>query len=287
MNMIYDVIVIGNGPAGISSAIYVKRNNLNVLVVSKQQSNLLLADKIENYYGFENPISGKELYNQGLNQAKNLNIPLVDEEVVDVTFMGNYEVTTSANKYVAKTVIVSTGANRVAPKIKGLKEFEGRGVSYCAVCDGFFYRKKDVAVLGNKEYALHELNVLKQFANSVTLLTNGLEYNLDELVDLEQRKIKEIRGKEVVEEIVFEDDSSLKVSGLFVAVGVASSLDFARKLGAEIQNNKLVVNELMQTNLPGLYACGDAVKGTPQIAKAVYEGMIAGMDASKYVRNLK
>lgn len=287
MNMIYDVIVIGNGPAGISSAIYVKRNNLNVLVVSKQQSNLLLADKIENYYGFENPISGKELYNQGLNQAKNLNIPLVDEEVVDVTFMGNYEVTTSANKYVAKTVIVSTGANRVAPKIKGLKEFEGRGVSYCAVCDGFFYRKKDVAVLGNKEYALHELNVLKQFANSVTLLINGLEYNLDELVDLEQRKIKEIRGNEVVEEIVFEDDSSLKVSGLFVAVGVASSLDFARKLGAEIQNNKLVVNELMQTNLPGLYACGDAVKGTPQIAKAVYEGMIAGMDASKYVRNLK
>ena len=192
MNMIYDVIVIGNGPAGISSAIYVKRNNLNVLVVSKQQSNLLLADKIENYYGFENPISGKELYNQGLNQAKNLNIPLVDEEVVDVTFMGNYEVTTSANKYVAKTVIVSTGANRVAPKIKGLKEFEGRGVSYCAVCDGFFYRKKDVAVLGNKEYALHELNVLKQFANSVTLLTNGLEYNLDELVDLEQRKITAI-----------------------------------------------------------------------------------------------
>lgn len=287
MNMIYDVIVIGNGPAGISSAIYVKRNNLNVLVVSKQQSNLLLADKIENYYGFENPISGKELYNQGLNQAKNLNIPLVDEEVVDVTFMGNYEVTTSANKYVAKTVIVSTGANRVAPKIKGLKEFEGRGVSYCAVCDGFFYRKKDVAVLGNKEYALHELNVLKQFANSAILLTNGLEYNLDELVDLEQRKIKEIRGNEVVEEIVFEDDSSLKVSGLFVAVGVASSLDFARKLGAEIQNNKLVVNELMQTNLPGLYACGDAVKGTPQIAKAVYEGMIAGMDASKYVRNLK
>jgi thioredoxin reductase (NADPH) len=287
MNMIYDVIVIGNGPAGISSAIYVKRNNLNVLVVSKQQSNLLLADKIENYYGFENPISGKELYNQGLNQAKNLNIPLVDEEVVDVTFMGNYEVTTSANKYVAKAVIVSTGANRVAPKIKGLKEFEGRGVSYCAVCDGFFYRKKDVAVLGNKEYALHELNVLKQFANSVTLLTNGLEYNLDELVDLEQRKIKEIRGNEVVEEIVFEDDSSLKVSGLFVAVGVASSLDFARKLGAEIQNNKLVVNELMQTNLPGLYACGDAVKGTPQIAKAVYEGMIAGMDASKYVRNIK
>lgn len=285
--MIYDVIVIGNGPAGISSAIYAKRNNLNVLVISKQESNLLLADKIENYYGFEKPISGKDLYEQGIKQAENLNISLVNEEVVDITFMGNYEVSTSSNKYEAKTVIVSTGANRMAPRIKGLKEFEGRGVSYCAVCDGFFYRKKDVAVLGNKEYALHELNVLKQFANSVTLLTNGLEFNLDDNVNLNLRKIKEIKGNEVVEEIVFEDDSTLKISGLFVAVGVASSLDFARKLGAEIQNNKLVVNELMQTNLPGLYACGDAVKGTPQIAKAVYEGMVAGMEASKYVRNLK
>ena len=285
--MIYDVIVIGNGPAGISSAIYAKRNNLNVLVISKQESNLLLADKIENYYGFEKPISGKDLYEQGIKQAENLNISLVNEEVVDITFMGNYEVSTSSNKYEAKTVIVSTGANRMAPRIKGLKEFEGRGVSYCAVCDGFFYRKKDVAVLGNKEYALHELNVLKQFANSVTLLTNGLEFNLDDNVNLNLRKIKEIKGNEVVEEIVFEDDSTLKISGLFVAVGVASSLDFARKLGAEIQNNKLVVNELMHTNLPGLFACGDAVKGTPQIAKAVYEGMVAGMEASKYVRNLK
>lgn len=285
--MIYDVIVIGNGPAGISSAIYAKRNNLNVLVISKQESNLLLADKIENYYGFEKPISGKDLYEQGIKQAENLNISLVNEEVVDITFMGNYEVSTSSNKYEAKTVIVSTGANRMAPRIKGLKEFEGRGVSYCAVCDGFFYRKKDVAVLGNKEYALHEINVLKQFANSVTLLTNGLEFNLDDNVNLNLRKIKEIKGNEVVEEIVFEDDSTLKTSGLFVAVGVASSLDFARKLGAEIQNNKLVVNELMQTNLPGLYACGDAVKGTPQIAKAVYEGMVAGMEASKYVRSLK
>ena len=285
--MIYDVIVIGNGPAGISSAIYVKRNNLNVLVVSKNESNLLLADKIENYYGFANPISGKDLYEQGINQAKNLGIEVVNEEVVDVTFMGNYVVSTSSNSYEAKAVIVSTGANRVAPRIKGLKEFEGRGVSYCAVCDGFFYRRKNVAVLGNKEYALHELNVLKPIVNEVTLLTNGLEYNQNEEVKLNTLKIKEIRGNEVIEEVVFEDDSTLKIDGLFVAIGTASSVDFARKLGAEIENNKIVVNELMQSNLPGLYACGDATKGVPQIAKAVYEGMVAGMDASKYVRNMK
>ena len=285
--MIYDVIVIGNGPAGISSAIYVKRNNLNVLVVSKNESNLLLADKIENYYGFANPISGKDLYEQGINQAKNLGIEVVNEEVVDVTFMGNYVVSTSSNFYEAKAVIVSTGANRVAPRIKGLKEFEGRGVSYCAVCDGFFYRRKNVAVLGNKEYALHELNVLKPIVNEATLLTNGLEYNQNEEVKLNTLKIKEIRGNEVIEEVVFEDDSTLKVDGLFVAIGTASSVDFARKLGAEIENNKIVVNELMQSNLPGLYACGDATKGVPQIAKAVYEGMVAGMDASKYIRNMK
>lgn len=285
--MIYDVVVIGNGPAGISSAIYAKRNNLNVIVVSKNESNLLLADKIENYYGFVDPISGKDLYEQGINQAKRLGIPVVNEEVVDIAFMENYLVSTTSNAYETKTVIVSTGANRVAPRIKGLKEFEGRGVSYCAICDGFFYRKQNVAVLGNKEYALHELNVLKPIANEVTLLTNGLDYSLDEEVILNTKKIKEIKGNEVVEEIIFEDDSSINVSGLFVAIGSASSVDFARKLGAEIENNKLVVNELMQTNLPGLYACGDAVKGTPQIAKAVYEGMVAGMDASKYIRSLK
>ena len=187
----------------------------------------------------------------------------------------------------SKAVIVSTGANRVAPRIKGLKEFEGRGVSYCAVCDGFFYRRKNVAVLGNKEYALHELNVLQPIANEVTLLTNGLEYNQNEEVNLNTLKIKEIRGNEVIEEVVFEDDSTLKIDGLFIAIGTASSVDFARKLGAEIENNKIVVNELMQSNLPGLYACGDATKGVPQIAKAVYEGMVAGMDASKYVRNMK
>lgn len=285
--MIYDVVVIGNGPAGISSAIYAKRNNLNVIVVSKNESNLLLADKIENYYGFVDPISGKDLYEQGINQAKRLGIPVVNEEVVDIAFMENYLVSTTSNAYETKTVIVSTGTNRMAPRIKGLKEFEGRGVSYCAICDGFFYRKQNVAVLGNKEYALHELNVLKPIANEVTLLTNGLEYSLDEEVILNTKKIKEIKGNEVVEEIIFEDDSSINVSGLFVAIGTASSVDFARKLGAEIENNKLVVNELMQTNLPGLYACGDAVKGTPQIAKAVYEGMVAGMDASKYIRSLK
>ena len=144
--MIYDVVVIGNGPAGISSAIYAKRNNLNVIVVSKNESNLLLADKIENYYGFVDPISGKDLYEQGINQAKRLGIPVVNEEVVDIAFMENYLVSTTSNAYETKTVIVSTGANRMAPRIKGLKEFEGRGVSYCAICDGFFYRKQNVAV---------------------------------------------------------------------------------------------------------------------------------------------
>jgi pyruvate/2-oxoglutarate dehydrogenase complex dihydrolipoamide dehydrogenase (E3) component len=171
--------------------------------------------------------------------------------------------------------------------------FHGDGCPHCEDEFRFFESIKteygDYFVLNKFEVWHNEENkkLLKQFANSVTLLTNGLEFNLDDNVNLNLRKIKEIKGNEVVEEIVFEDDSTLKISGLFVAVGVASSLDFARKLGAEIQNNKLVVNELMQTNLPGLYACGDAVKGTPQIAKAVYEGMVAGMEASKYVRNLK
>ena len=110
--------------------------------------------------------------------------------------MGNYEVTTSANKYVSKAVIVSTGANRVAPKIKGLKEFEGRGISYCATCDAFFFKGKDVAVLGSKDYALHEAEELKRVTDSVIMLTNGEEVveNRSIDIDIEERKIREFCG---------------------------------------------------------------------------------------------
>ena len=151
----YDVIIIGAGPAGISAGLYAKRANLNVLILYKDHSALEKTEWIENYYGFEKGISGKDLYETGIQQAKNLGIEVKKEEVTNIQIgEGNqYIVMTEKETYDTKTVIFATGNKKNTPKIKGIKEFEGKGVSYCAVCDGFFYRNKDVSILGNGKYA--------------------------------------------------------------------------------------------------------------------------------------
>ena len=152
----YDVIVVGSGPAGISAAIYAKRRKLSVLVLSKGNGALSKTDKIENYYGFPEPISGEKLYKNGIRQAKNLGIEIIEDEVVSLQFIENFEIETVNSHYQSKAVILATGTNRTIPNIKGIREFEGKGVSYCAICDAFFYKGKDVVVIGNGNYAIHE-----------------------------------------------------------------------------------------------------------------------------------
>lgn len=279
----YDVIIIGSGPAGISAAIYAKRRNLNVLVVSKNTSALEKTEKIENYYGFAQGISGKQLYENGVIQAKNLGIEIVEDEVVNIEYIENFKIETVNSMYEAKNVILATGINKNIPNIKGIKEFEGKGISYCAVCDAFFYKGKDVAVIGNGNYAIHEMEQLKNIVNSVTILTNGekIIQNRDVEVDVNNKKIREFRGDNKIQEIEFEDNTSQNINGVFIAIGTASSSDLARKIGARIQNNYIVVNENMETTVPGLYACGDCTGGMLQISKAVYEGAKAGLAVLK------
>ena len=151
----YDVIIIGAGPAGVSAAVYAKRGALNVLVIAKDTGTLEKAKKIENYYGFKS-ITGEELYRNGLEQLKHLNIELVKDEVVQLNYTKKFEVTTVNNVFESKYVVLATGTSRNVPNIRGIKEFEGKGVSYCAICDAFFYRNKNVAVLGSGNYAIHE-----------------------------------------------------------------------------------------------------------------------------------
>ena len=158
----YDTIVIGAGPAGITASVYLKRAGIDVLVFYQPNSELEKAHKIENYYGFENGISGKELLDRGMKQAQNLNIPMIKKEVIGIKYSDDgFEVITAnqeyEEKYEAKFLILATGASRSKPKIKGIEDYEGKGVSYCAICDGAFYRGKDVAVLGNGEYAVGEI----------------------------------------------------------------------------------------------------------------------------------
>ncbi len=282
----YDCIIIGSGPAGISASLYVARAGYKVLVISKSESQLDKAEKIENYYGFRAPISGKELKENGIKQAQRIGIKVLEKEVVAIKYSDNscYEVVV-ANQgrdeiYIAKTIVLATGVNRKKEQIKGIKEFEGRGISYCAICDAAFYRNKDVAVLGSGEYAIEEIQELLHTAKNITMITNGeeaIEYRNDK-VNINTKKIKEFRGTTKIEEIEFEDNTNQKVDGIFIAQGVASSVDFAKKLGAKVENNYIVVNEQMETTVPNIYACGDCTGGILQISKAVYEGTKAGLE---------
>lgn len=292
----YDAIIIGAGPAGITAGIYIKRAGFNVLVISKNESALNKANKIENYYGFEQPISGEELVKNGINQAKSLGINIVSKEVIGIKYSENnhYEVITANQskdeKYIAKTVLLATGANRNRPNIKGIKKYEGKGISYCAVCDALFYKNKDVAVLGNGEYAIGEIEELLPIAKTVTMLTDSKEYvenrSNNEKLKINNKKIQEFRGTNQIEEIQFEDGTTEKINGIFIAQGTASSLDFAKKLGARIENNYIIVNENMETTIPNVYAAGDCTGGILQISKAVYEGTKSGLAIINKLREM-
>ena len=283
----YDVIIIGAGPAGITSGLYIKRANLNPLIIYNDKSSLEKTEKIENYYGFEKGIDGRKLYEDGIKQAKNLDIDIKNEEVIKIEFEEDgYSVTTSKNKYNSKVVILATGNKKNTPKIKGIKEFEGKGISYCAICDGFFYKDKNVVVIGSGNYAISETNDLINISKGITILTNGKdapEIRADN-VKVNNKEIREIRGDLRAEEIEFVDGSKISTDGIFIAEGVAGTLEFAKKLGIITENNKIIVNENMETNVPGIYACGDCTKGLLQISKAVYQGTVAGLEAIKYLR---
>lgn len=285
----YDIIIIGAGPAGISASLYAKRANMNVLVIYKGTSNLENATKIENYYGFPDGITGQDLYNSGIMQAKNLGVDFRVSEVTSIEYQQDcFNVKTPENEYNAKSVIISTGNKKLKPNIKGINEFEGKGISYCAICDGFFYRNKKVAVIGSGEFAFSEAKMLSNVVKDITILTNGEQIkSVRNNFKINTKKIKEIVGNEKVKKIVFEDLTEIDIDGIFIALGEAGANDFAKTLGIITENDNIKVNENMETNVPGVFACGNITGGLLQVSKAVYEGSKAGLSAVKYVKEIK
>ncbi len=289
--MVYDVIIIGAGPAGISASLYTKRANLNTLIIYFENSSLEKAKLIENYYGFENGIDGKTLYETGIKQAKNLGVEVKKEELLKIELDINdgktfFVLTTTQNQYIAKTIVLAIGTKKNKVKIKGVKDLEGKGISYCAICDGFFYRNQDVAVIGNGNYALSETNDLINVAKTVTILTNGEEapeFRADN-VQIITKPIEEIKGENKVEEIIFKDNSRLKTRGIFIAQGTAGSTELAKKLGILLKDDKIVVNDKMETNIKGVYACGDCTGGILQVSTAVSEGTIAALSIIQFLK---
>ena len=284
----FDCIIIGAGPAGISASIYAKRAGLNVAVFYHGESQLEKAHKIDNYYGFENGITGNDLYKAGIKQAENLDITVKEEEVLDIKMkdINLYSIKTNQNEYEAKTIIFATGDKKIRPNIKGIEEYEGKGISYCAICDGFFYRGKNVAVIGNGDYAISEAEELKGVAASVTILTNGFELSKTCEFEVNTQKIQEITGESKVQKIIFEDGSSMEIDGLFIAIGVAGGSDFAKKLGIMTKGDNIEVDSNMNTSVPGIFACGNLTGGLLQVNKAAYEGAKAGLEAVNYIRNI-
>lgn len=281
----YDVIIVGAGPAGISASLYTVRRNLRTLIIYKEKSALEKSNKIENYYGFENGINGEELYKIGIRQAQNIGAEVIKDEVtnIKIDYLNEKEYTfkveTLNNEFKAKSVILATGNKKNKPNIKNMDKYEGKGISYCAICDGFFYRNKNVAVIGNGDYAIAEAKDLQNIAKSITILTNGRqapEYRAEN-ININTKKIDQIEGENKVEEIDFVDNTKMKIDGIFIAQGVAGSTEFAKKIGAKINNDKIVVDENMETSIKGLFACGDCTGGLYQVSKAVYDGTKAGL----------
>lgn len=308
----YDIIIIGAGPAGISAALYAKRANLNVVVLYSGESQLEKAHKIDNYYGFPDGITGADLYANGIAQAKNLGIPVVNAEVTHIELTApapqtQYTVVAGGSEYTASALILATGNKKLRPAIPGILDFEGKGVSYCAICDGFFYRKKKVVVIGNGTFAASEANDLVHIASSVTILTDGKDDaelqkavssnpDLAAKVTIDTRKIAKIHGNETgvkVGAVEFAPDTAdadgekCETDGVFVALGSAGAVDFAKKLGLALNGDSIAANEKMATNAPGIFSCGNANGGLLQVCKAVYEGGVAGLSAVEYVRGVK
>lgn len=280
------IVIIGSGPAGISAALYTARAGVDTTVISKGTGALEKAEKIQNYYGFAEPVTGPELAASGIEGARKVGVHFVEAEAVGLGFEESLFVATTAGNFPGDCVIITTGNPRVTPAIPGLVEYEGKGVSYCAICDAFFYKGKNVAVLGSGEYALHEIGALLPVAGSVTLCTNGAAPTAEfpEAVTIRTEKVKAVEGGERIERLLLEDGTVVPTDGIFVAYGVAGSAELARKIGAETEKGRILVDENMATNIPGLYAAGDCTGGLLQVAKAVYEGAKAGTEAIKWMR---
>ena len=301
-----DTVIIGKGPAGITAALYLKRAKHSVVVIGKDYGALGKAEKIENYYGLEKPLSGEELARIGVTQAENLGIPVLSAEVTSLEaaygqepyrFLVTIKGSNNKTDILAKSVLIATGKQRTGLKVPGFEEFKGKGISFCAVCDGFFYKNKAVAVIGNGAYALSELEHLYNLTKNITLFTNGLplEGEVPEGVKVVKGKIVKITGEQTVSGIEAVTDSGtatelFSVQGIFVALGTAGASDFAAKLGLETgtgaESSTIITDSGMKTNFPGIYAAGDAAGGFLQIVKAASDGAIAAKSIGAELKEL-
>lgn len=282
----FDTIIIGSGPAGISAGLYLKRVNTNVLIFTNNNSALKKAHLIENYYGFDS-ISGDELYDKGIDQARRMNVDILEEEVLEIKKEEHFKIITTKNTYKSKSLILATGVSRANNGIKGISDYEGKGLSYCATCDGFFYKNKNIAVIGNGDYAVSEIIHLLNITKNITVLTNGEDTNgkIKELnLNVINSPINQLIGNGKLEMVSFKDGEILKIDGAFVAIGVADAIAFAKTIGIATEKNFLIVNDKFETNVEGLFAIGDCIGGLLQVSKAINDGAKVSKEIIRFLK---
>ena len=306
----YDAIIIGGGPAGATAALYTARAGYKTMLIYKNYGALERAELVENFYGHVK-IKGAELVKRGLRQARRVGVKVTKGEVVGLDIEdGTITVKTSKATHKARAVLLATGTNRTTPDIPGLAALEGHGVSYCAVCDGFFCRGKEVAVLGSGEYALHEVKDLQSVASKITLLTNGEEPTaaFPEGVVIRTERVGELLSgkpddnsgiavlpglKKAVQVpslsgVKLDTGDEILLAGLFVAVGMAGGAELARKIGAAFNSQGVIITDhQMKTSVSGLWAAGDCTDGVKQIAKAASDGALAGISMVEFLREMQ
>lgn len=279
----FDVVIIGLGPCGVSCGIYLKRYGHNVCLVGLDNTSLNKAHLIENYYGIKS-ISGKDLFELGISQAKELGVPVYKEEVIDIEYISdeNFIVKGSTNEFNTKRILLALGSGRTGFSLAN--KYEGNGVSYCATCDGFLYRKKKVAIIGSSLYMKHEYDVLNNMIPNLTIFTNGEKLSFTPNSPVITEKIIEFKGNDRLEAIVTENNE-YSVDGAFVALGSQNAFTFAKHLGIALdKDNYIVVDSSYMTNIKGIYAGGDAIKGLHQVATAVSDGAKCALEISKSLK---
>lgn len=269
-----DVIIIGAGPAGVSLATYLKRFNIDCLVFNNHKSNLAKAHLIENYYGFKQ-IAGQDLFERGLEKLNDLEIPYIEEEVISIDYYDSYLIKTKKNEYNAKILVLATGLAKKSLNLKNLARLEGKGISYCATCDGFFFRKKKLGIIGSGEFMEEELAVLEQITPDITIFSNGISYQNDKHQVITD-KILDVFGEDKLAGVETVN-AKYPLDGLFIAEGTFGSFAIVKHLGI-LTNEKgeVVVDNNYQTNIPLCFAVGDIIPNIKQIGVAVADGIKLG-----------
>ena len=294
----YDIIIIGAGPAGLSAGIYTSRLGAKTLILEKLNpgGQITLSSEIENYPGVCDVKSGLEFMSCWPNQAKKFGAEIKSEEAVKLSMEnGKLKIETHKNSYEAKAVIVATGSTPKKAGFEGEIEYTGRGVSYCAVCDGFFYKDKVVAVIGGGDTALEEALYLSKIAKKVYLIhrrnkfkaapsTQKKVFNTSNIEIIYNETVKKVFGKEFVEGIILSSNKEIKVDGVFVFVGMKVNNELVKDLVELNEWGEVKVNLNMQTNKKGLYVAGDIRENSvKQVVAAAGDGAVAAINAVKYL----